>query len=100
MRLEVAPEGVAPQKMSRSASFMSVYPEDMAFAALSAALLLPPQYGGPSWQGKGGRSLLLPSLGKMPDAFRDLCMELRETPAGANAMRVYSKRHAFKASGE
>jgi hypothetical protein len=49
---------------------------DLTFAAMSAIVLMPPQYGA-----------YLPPVEAMPSDFPAL--ELRETPAGRHAMRMY-----------
>ena len=86
--------------MRRSLSFMSVTPEDMAFAALSAPVLLPSQYGGVEWQvstkGKRPHTKLMPVIERVPPAYRNFCEEMRATPAGQQALHTYTKRLAFQ----
>jgi len=51
---------------------------DLTFAALSAAVLMPPGYGVP-----------LPQPDELPPAMADVVRELREHPAGAHALRMF-----------
>jgi glutathione S-transferase len=53
---------------------------DLAFAALSAPVLLPPEHGVP-----------LPPLEEAPPAMRDEIARLRATPAGAFGLRLYAE---------
>jgi glutathione S-transferase len=51
---------------------------DLTFAALAAAVLMPPQYGVP-----------LPQPDELPDAAANTVRELRAQPAGAHALALY-----------
>jgi glutathione S-transferase len=51
---------------------------DLTFAALSAAVLMPPEYGVP-----------LPQPDELPSQMAAVVRELREHPAGAFALRLY-----------
>ena len=51
---------------------------DLTFAALSAAVLVPPEYGVP-----------LPQPEELPEPMASKARALRETPAGAHALRMY-----------
>jgi glutathione S-transferase len=51
---------------------------DLTFAALSAAVLMPPEYGVP-----------LPQPGELPEAAADVVHELRAHPAGAHALAMF-----------
>jgi glutathione S-transferase len=51
---------------------------DLAFAALSAPLVLPPEYGVP-----------LPRVEELPARMASVVRELREHPAGAHALEMY-----------
>lgn len=51
---------------------------DLTFAAMAAAVVLPPQYGVP-----------LPSLAELPPSFATYVASLRDHPAGAFALRMY-----------
>ncbi|MCW3013291.1 MAG: gst [Solirubrobacterales bacterium] len=54
---------------------------DVAFAALAAAVLVPPDYGSP-----------LPSLEELPPAMATEVARLRAHPAGAFGLRVYEQQ--------
>ena len=57
---------------------------DLTFASLSAAVLMPPEYGVP-----------LPQPEELPAGMARAVSELREHPAGAHAMKMFRKhRHA------
>jgi len=51
---------------------------DLTFAALSAAVLMPPEYGVP-----------LPQPDELPEAAADVVRELRAHPAGAHALAMF-----------
>jgi glutathione S-transferase len=51
---------------------------DLTFAALSAAVIMPPDYGVP-----------LPRPDELPSAAAAVLHELRERPAGAHALAMY-----------
>lgn len=51
---------------------------DLTFAALSSPVTVPPEYGVP-----------LPALDELPPAMADVVRELRATPAGEHALRMY-----------
>ena len=51
---------------------------DLSFAALAAPVLLPAEYGVP-----------MPALDETPAALQEVIRELRGTPAGAFALRLY-----------
>jgi glutathione S-transferase len=51
---------------------------DLTFAALSAAVLMPPEYGVP-----------LPQPDELPEPMAAVVSELREHPAGQHALRMY-----------
>ncbi len=51
---------------------------DLTFSALSASVLVPPEYGVP-----------LPQPDELPPAMASMVRELREHPAGAHAMAMY-----------
>jgi glutathione S-transferase len=53
---------------------------DLTFAALAAAVVLPPQYGTP-----------LPQPPELPDALRQGVEEFRAHPAGAFALRLFAE---------
>jgi glutathione S-transferase len=53
---------------------------DLAFAALSAAVLVPERYGVP-----------LPPLDELPERYADEVEEMREHPAGRFALRLYDQ---------
>ena len=53
---------------------------DLAFAALAAAVLVPPRYGVP-----------LPPLDELPEPFADEVRAMREHPAGRFALRLYDQ---------
>jgi glutathione S-transferase len=53
---------------------------DLAFAALSAAVLVPERYGIP-----------LPPLDELPGVYRDEVLAMREHPAGRFALRLYDQ---------
>jgi glutathione S-transferase len=56
---------------------------DLTFAALSAAILIPPQYGSP-----------LPALEDLPPEMVSASRRLREHPAGRFALALYAReRH-------
>ena len=57
---------------------------DLCFAALSAVLVMPHEYGSP-----------LPAIDALPDQkAREWITQMREHPAGAFALRLYqTKRH-------
>ena len=52
---------------------------DLTFAALSAPLIAPPEYG-----------VRLPAVEELPPGMRPTVEELRETPAGAHALRMFA----------
>ena len=52
---------------------------DLSFAALSAAVLMPTQYGVP-----------LPQPDELPPAMAAVVREMREHPAGAHALKLFS----------
>ncbi len=60
---------------------------DLTFAALAAPLLLPPEYGVP-----------LPAAAELPTGARALVEELRATPAGAFALRLYAQQRRTPAA--
>lgn len=89
-------------QLDRAGMFMAIPPEDLAFSALAGILLVPPQYGGARWisGGKdGAHSVLMPPMSALPKPFHELCLELRDTPAGRLALHTYSKRLAFQRLG-
>jgi glutathione S-transferase len=51
---------------------------DLTFAALSAPLIAPPEYG-----------VRLPTVDELPPGMRPTVEELRETPAGQHALRMF-----------
>jgi glutathione S-transferase len=51
---------------------------DLTFAALSAPLIAPPEYG-----------VRLPTVEELPPGMRPTVEELRETPAGEHALRMF-----------
>jgi hypothetical protein len=51
---------------------------DLTFSALAAAVLMPPQYGVP-----------LPQPDELPPAMGAVVRELREHPAGRQALRMF-----------
>lgn len=61
---------------------------DLTFASLAALVLLPPQYGA-----------RLPALDEWPAPARELITRMRETPAGAFALRVYAEQRGRLAIG-
>ena len=56
---------------------------DLAFAALSAPIMIPPHYGGP-----------LPPLDRLPTAMRSAIESWRARPSGQFALRLYENRPA------
>ena len=68
--------------------------DEMAFAAFSAIMLAPPEYGGARWcvvDAQGGRtSRMLPPREQMPGALRELQEELSDTAAGKRALALYA----------
>jgi glutathione S-transferase len=54
---------------------------DLTFAALAAAVLMPPEYGVP-----------LPQPDELPAAMAATVRELREHPAGAHALRMFREK--------
>lgn len=56
---------------------------DLAFACMAAPLLLPPEYS--AW---------LPEPSRMPEASQALLAELRGTPAGQHAMRMFAEERS------
>lgn len=54
---------------------------DLAFAALSAPIMIPPQYGGP-----------MPTLDQLPTAMRSAIDGWRARPAGQFVLRLYENR--------
>jgi glutathione S-transferase len=57
---------------------------DLTFAALSAAVLMPPEYGVP-----------LPQPAELPTAMAATVRNLREHPAGAYALKLFrEERHS------
>jgi glutathione S-transferase len=92
--LEITPESVAISEGDVRATFDEVGERladgrrflcgdrftaaDLTFSALSASVLVPPEYGVP-----------LPQPDELPPAMASLVRELREHPAGAHAMRMY-----------
>ena len=92
--LEITPESVAISEGKVRATFDEVGERladgrpflcgdrftaaDLTFSALSASVLVPPEYGVP-----------LPQPDVLPPAMASLVRELREHPAGAHAMRMY-----------
>ena len=51
---------------------------DLTFSALAAAVLMPPQYGVP-----------LPQPDELPPAMGAVVRELRDTPRGEHALRMF-----------
>ncbi|MBS0374622.1 MAG: glutathione S-transferase family protein [Proteobacteria bacterium] len=56
---------------------------DLSFASLAAPLVLPPQYGG-----------VAPRLEDVPASMRAQVLRLRESPAGAFALRLYRQERS------
>jgi glutathione S-transferase len=56
---------------------------DLTFAALSAPLIAPPQYG-----------VRLPAVDELPPRMRATVRELRTTPAGEHALRMFATERA------
>ena len=56
---------------------------DLAFACMAAPVLFPPEYS--AW---------LPPLEQLPEHARALCTELRATPAGAHALRMFREERS------
>jgi len=54
---------------------------DLAFAALSAPIMIPPHYGGP-----------MPALDQLPTAMRSTIESWRARPSGQFALRLYENR--------
>jgi cytochrome P450/glutathione S-transferase len=54
---------------------------DLVFAALSAPIMIPPQYGGP-----------MPALDQLPTAMRSTIESWRARPSGQFALRLYENR--------
>jgi cytochrome P450/glutathione S-transferase len=54
---------------------------DLAFAALSAPIMIPPQYGGP-----------MPALDQLPRAMRSTVESWRARPSGRFVLRLYESR--------
>ena len=61
---------------------------DLTFAALSASVLVPPQYGSP-----------LPQPGELPAGTAREVRALREHPAGRFALRLYAEERGVRAAG-
>ena len=92
--LEITPESVARSEAEVRATFDSVAARlddgrpylcgesftaaDLTFAALAAAVLMPPEYGVP-----------LPQPDELPPSLASTVRELRAHPAGAHAMAMY-----------
>jgi glutathione S-transferase len=64
---------------------------DLAFAALAAPILLPPQYGA-----------ALPTPDQLPDELRALVLRYRETRAGQFALALFAdeRNNTLPASGD
>jgi glutathione S-transferase len=60
---------------------------DLTFAALSAAVLVPPEYG-----------IALPQPDELPDAMATVVRELREHPAGQHALRMFREERGAAAA--
>ena len=73
--------------------------DEMAFAAFSAIMLAPPEYGGTRWcdlDAQGGRaSRMLAPREHMPTALQELQDELCETAAGKRTLALYANHRLF-----
>ena len=73
--------------------------DEMAFAAFSAIMLAPPEYGGTRWcdvDAPGGRaSRMLAPREHMPTALRELQDELCETAAGKRTLALYANHRLY-----